>query len=402
MGQLRTRKRGKTWEWSFEGARIDGKRKPISKGGYRTKAEAIEAGTQAKAEYDNAGRVFVPSEMSLADYLDYWLENYVKKQLAHNTYLDYESKVRLHIKPKLGKYRLSSIEPDIVQRWIDDIKINNGFSINMISSVLACLSGALNYAVMPLQYIKSNPCSYVKLTRLKENPRLKERREYICTSEDWNKIITRFPEGNNFYLALMTGYHLGTRIGETYGIDLLNDVDFEKNTIRIERQLQKENKNWICKDPKYESFRILDIDEKYRNLLRKEIIHRKEKMLFYGQYYLKTYITDENVIIQAPANVTMPYREIMPLSARENGELLTPDSFKYCSRVVHYELGIPFFHSHSLRHAHGTILAENGASPKTVMERLGHKDIVTTMNRYVFNTEKMRTDAIRIFEEAIS
>ena len=56
MGQLRTRKRGSTWEWSFEGAKINGKRNPISHGGYRTKAEAITAGTQAKAEYDSAGR----------------------------------------------------------------------------------------------------------------------------------------------------------------------------------------------------------------------------------------------------------------------------------------------------------------------------------------------------------
>ena len=43
MGQLRTRKRGSTWEWSFEGARINGKRNSISKGGYRTKAEALAA-----------------------------------------------------------------------------------------------------------------------------------------------------------------------------------------------------------------------------------------------------------------------------------------------------------------------------------------------------------------------
>ena len=90
MGQLRTRKRGKTWEWSFEGAKVDGKRQSISKGGYRTKAEAIEAGTQAKAEYDNAGRVFTPSEISLSDYLKYWLENYVKVECRPNTYTAYE------------------------------------------------------------------------------------------------------------------------------------------------------------------------------------------------------------------------------------------------------------------------------------------------------------------------
>ncbi|MCC8026850.1 MAG: hypothetical protein LIP16_16325 [Clostridium sp.] len=63
MGQLRTRKRGSTWEWSFEGAKINGKRSPISKGGYRTKADAIAADTQAKAKYDNAGRTFKPVDI---------------------------------------------------------------------------------------------------------------------------------------------------------------------------------------------------------------------------------------------------------------------------------------------------------------------------------------------------
>lgn len=79
MGELRTRKRGKTWEYSFEGAKVEGKRKTISKGGFRTKTDAIAAGTQAKAEYDNAGK------MSVADYMNYWYEQYVLVNLRPNT-----------------------------------------------------------------------------------------------------------------------------------------------------------------------------------------------------------------------------------------------------------------------------------------------------------------------------
>ena len=48
MGELRTRKRGKKWEYSFEGARVNGKRKHISKGGFSTKAEALAAGTRPR------------------------------------------------------------------------------------------------------------------------------------------------------------------------------------------------------------------------------------------------------------------------------------------------------------------------------------------------------------------
>ena len=92
MGELRTRKRGKTWEYSFEGAKIDGKRKPISKGGFRTKADALNAGIKAKAEYDSGGRVFTPSAISLSDYLDYWYKRYASK-LTYKTQDTYKNHI---------------------------------------------------------------------------------------------------------------------------------------------------------------------------------------------------------------------------------------------------------------------------------------------------------------------
>ena len=93
-------------------------------------------------------------------------------------------------------------------------------------------------------------------------------------------------------------------------------------------------------------------------------------------------------IIQMRGNVTMPFKEIMPISVREGGDLLTPNSFKYCAKVIHNELNNSLFHAHCLRHTHGTILAENGASPKVIMERLGHKDIRVTFNTYIFQHRK--------------
>lgn len=401
MGALRTRKRGKTWEWSFEGAKIDGKRQPISKGGYRTKAEAITAGTQAKAEYESAGRVFRPSEISVADYLDYWYENYVQRYLKYNSQLDYERKIRVHIKPVLGKYRLAALEPDIIQKWIDEKK-DEGLSQSMVKNILACLQGALNYAVQPCKFIMSNPCLYVKTPKILVSEESKAHTEYICSPEDYAAILARFPQGSSFYLPIVTGYHCGTRIGETYAIDLLQDVDFKTHTLHIRHQLQREGKTWFYRPPKYDSVRSIKLDPVYESILREELRQRKINQLKYGPYYTKTYLLPDKSIKQCPASESMDYPELMLLSTRENGELFTPESFKYCARVIHQELGNKNFHSHSLRHTHGTILAENGAQPKTVMERLGHKDIKTTLERYIFNTEKMQDDAVRIFAQAIS
>ena len=106
MSNLRFRKRGSHWEFSFEGARIAGKRQTISKSGFRTKAEASAAGAKAMAEYNRAGSVFTPSEISVSDYFDLWLEQYCYNNCKKSTITNYEKKIRLHLKPAIGHYRL--------------------------------------------------------------------------------------------------------------------------------------------------------------------------------------------------------------------------------------------------------------------------------------------------------
>ena len=116
------RKRGSTWSYYFDTAKINGERNKIEKGGFRTQKEALDARAAAIAEYNNSGRTFSPKEISVSDYLDYWLETVIHKNVDHgysyNTYRDYESKIRLHLKPAFGIYRLSSFQyaPDKVQK----------------------------------------------------------------------------------------------------------------------------------------------------------------------------------------------------------------------------------------------------------------------------------------------
>ena len=52
MAQVTCMKRGNYWQYRFEGAKIGGKRKRFTKGGFATKKEAMQAGTKALAEYN--------------------------------------------------------------------------------------------------------------------------------------------------------------------------------------------------------------------------------------------------------------------------------------------------------------------------------------------------------------
>lgn len=403
------RKRGNKWSYYFDVAKIDGKRKKIEKGGFRTQKEALEARTAAIAEYNNTGIFQRYKDISVADYLDYWLENAIKKNIGSNftnsTYNSYLSHVKQHLKPTFGMYRLSALQyhADIIQEWIDNLK-QQGLSRGAITNLLCCLSGALQYAVLPLKYIQNNPCSSVKIGKMAADTRAKERREYILSQDTFNKILNRFPEEHYLHLALLVPYNIGTRIGETFAIDLMSDIDFEKHEIHINRQMQRINKKWFVKPPKYDSCRTIKTGDTVERALQKAITERKKNMFKYGKDFLKTYITDTQELIQCKADVCVPnsYKEVMPLCTRPNGKLATPTSFQVCTRIIQNELNYPFFHSHCLRHTHGTILAENGVNPKTVMERLGHKNIETTLQTYIFNTDTMQQYAVDVFEKAVN
>ena len=88
MSNVTIQKRGKYYQYKFETAKIDGKRKFSSKSGFRTKAEAEKEGIKAYNEYMNTGHDFTPSDMSYSDLLDYWLEKHCYINLKYQMMIE--------------------------------------------------------------------------------------------------------------------------------------------------------------------------------------------------------------------------------------------------------------------------------------------------------------------------
>ncbi|MGC4020404.1 MAG: tyrosine-type recombinase/integrase [Muricomes sp.] len=398
MGELRTRKRGKNWEYSFEAAKVNGKRNTVSKGGFRTKAEAVDAGIQAKAEYDNAGRAFKPSEISVSDYMDYWQENYVKVSCKPNTQRAYKDIIRLHIAPHLGKYRLSSVTPDILQTHMNKLHAK-GLSRTYLKNIHALLSGALKYAVYPAGFIKSNPMEYVKMPRCEHRKSDTDRR--VISQDEFSEITTRFPEDNRYNILFMLCYYSGVRIAECTGLTW-DRVDFATNSITIDRILVKSEKAWYLGTPKTTSSnRTIQIGQTLMDVLKRHRKWQLENRMRYGEFYKNYYIRKDAHIYGIDNTVEYKTTDA-PLEficTHENGTVINPDLARYASRIVNYELGIQF-NFHSLRHTHATILVENGADIKDVQERLGHAQLRTTMDTYVHNTDTMKKRSVDIFEKA--
>lgn len=416
MARINVRDRNKNapdkkpnWEYRFEAAKVDGKRRHISKAGFRTKKDALEAGTKALAEYNNSGLHFEPSEVSVADYLDYWYEQYVVVNLKYNTQAAYRSLIDLHLKPRFGHFKLSALSASAIQQFANELKLN-GFSKSHLVGILTTLSAALDYAIEPLHYLKENPARFVKFPKVERAPR----ERIVLSLDDWQRIIDRFPFGSRFHLPLMIGFHTGLRISEAFALTW-DDVDLEACELSVNKQILKRKvaggkPAWFFGSTKTEaSMRTVKFGPTLADVLRREKQRQEENESKYGDFYtvqgsVKEKDEKGNPLVrivshQKSLGSTLP--RVRFLCVEENGELTTSDSFKYCARIIHHELMMAF-DFHSLRHTHATMLIENGANVKNVQVRLGHEKIETTLQTYVHDTPAMAERSVDIFERALS
>lgn len=404
MSEINVRKRGQKWQYQFEAAKVEGKRKQITKSGFKTKKEALEAGVKALAEYNNSGTHFKPSEMSMYDYLEYWLKNYVELNSRINTITSYKNIIENYLKPSLGVYKLKSLTPSILQSYINKRYIH-GTSKSMLKRIFSVLNLSLKYAVYPCKHIKENPMQYISMPKYEKKS---EQKLKTITIQEFENILDRFPETTDYYLPLMIGFHTGCRIGEVLSLTW-DDIDFNNKTLSINKSLifNPKNKQWYLGPTKtFSSNRTIKIGETLINTLKTFKKKQIENKLKYGEYYKIIYSKEELVnnkqlqrLCTLSANIPSGNLKKQNLvCSRIDGNLLTTNGMKYVSKVINYELNIDF-KFHSLRHTHATLLIQNGANIKDVQTRLGHSSIETTLDTYTHSTEDSSKNTANLFEQ---
>ena len=415
----RKRLRGKTWEYRFEIALIGGKRRQVSKAGFRTKKDALQAGAKALAEYNTIGTIILPSEMSIADLLDSWMTNYVKINLSDSTIHGYTNIVEQHLKPTIGKRMVKSITTQMLQELVNTIYIEKGFSWSSMKNIVTVLKGSFKYAQKTLKIILFSPAEDVLLP--KKGP--EDQRYRVHEIDEIERILTYLMDKPHQYYAALTAYYTGMRISEVYGLTW-DAIDFEHGLIRVNKIVKKLSKNykkgrvrgikgksetiWYfgdCKTTK--SFRTIPVGDRLLNELAEYKTLQEDNKTEYGEYYSHHFLQEEETssrrkvyrIVSQDATKPFPnLPETYPVFVMADGKFNGVNTWSHANREIKNRLGIDFTF-HDLRHTHATILLENGASIKDIQERLGHDKAQTTLDMYVENSPKISKATADIFEK---
>ena len=109
-----------------------------------------------------------PSKLTLSDWLDIWLKEYTFDK-KYSTVKGYKAQIKKHIRPGLGKYNLSQINPMILQRFFNNLSQpddeGNILCPKSIKNVHIIFSGIMQQAVEN-EMIAKNPCKKVKLPKV--------------------------------------------------------------------------------------------------------------------------------------------------------------------------------------------------------------------------------------------
>ena len=337
--------------------------------------EAYNKLIQAQVEV-NQGAYIEPSKMTVEQWLDIWLKTYLKSVRPY-TVLSYTQHVNNHIKPALGEIRLDKLKPHMIQQFYNSLGIAHGnkpgLSPKTVQNIHGVLHKALQQAVK-IGYLRSNASDACELPRA-------EKTEIKPLNEAEIQAFMKAIKGHKFETVFLVLMFTGIRRGEVCGLTW-DHVNFEQNTIYINRQLQQipgQSGVFHLTSTKNGKGRTITAATFVMDALRQYKVQQTEARLKAGPDW-----QDEGFVF-----------------TNKLGRHLSPNTVYNNYKRLVASIGIPQARLHDLRHTYATISLHAGDDIKTVQENLGHHSAAFTLGQYVHATEKMKQDSANRMDQFI-
>ena len=305
------------------------------------------------------------SRMTLGEWLDKWLDEYMIFTVRESTLDSYRAMVKNQVKPFIGSKQISSLTTADMQKFYNKIKKEgrvrehpiHGKTLadSMVRGVHMMLHEALDTAVKE-RLIAKNPtngttvpkCNYPEKQILGDN-QLETFLEAIKGHEYWCDF---------FYVEVLTGL----RRGEICGLKW-QDINFEENKLQVKRSVSVKKGGGVSRgETKTETgVRCIQMPPSVAELLK------SKKQTAITEWVFPHFLHPEQPISPASA-----YRKL---------------------KVILKNAELPLIRFHDLRHTFATHATQGGVDPKTLAGILGHTNASFTLDTYTHVTSDMQKSA---------
>lgn len=348
-------KRGKTWQYTIS-RYVDGKYKPIRKGGFRTRDEAKIAADEVEYKLNTGQRIHVP-EVAFSRYFEDWFTLY-KTHVKPQTYSHYKDTLR-YIENYFGNKPIQAIIRNDYQKFLN--KYGEKYSKETMLKVHGHIRAAVEHALED-ELIRIN---FTKRVTVTGKPPKKKEDKYLEFEESqllYNELFSCLEKGLSYYgvlLLLVSGMRFEELVGLTR-----DDFNFKENTINI-------NKIWGYKKTMPKGFSSTKNETSIRIIGIDPRVMKEFQKLF----------------MKAPDNI----HRLVFFSPTSKYKCLSNSTINKSLRKILDKLNIENkITLHELRHTHASALIYKKASIIYISERLGHSSPDITYKRYAHVMKELR------------
>ena len=361
-GMIRQKKKG---QW--EGRIVVGHKEngdPIFRYVYAKTQKELIGKLHLKIDEFRDAELTEDSKMSLGEWLDKWIAEYMTGTVRKGTLDGYKTYAERYIKPALGDKPTAFITTADVQRFYNHLRKNgriknrhiygNGLSDATVVRIHCMLHEAMDRAVKE-HLISKNPTNGTTV------PKIAKKEMQVLTDKQLDtfmKLVDAQEHWRDFFYTELT---TGLRRGEICGLKW-TDFDENKGKLNINRSIDLRNGEIIVGETKTgKGRRCFYLPVSTANVLRERKKNSKSEWIF-------TDLLNPELPIAPPA----AYRKMKQLLQK---------------------VELPNIRFHDLRHTFATHALTSGVDAKTLSGILGHTNASFTLDTYTHVTTDMQQRA---------
>lgn len=313
----------------------------------------------------------IPSQREkVGPFLRRWLDEVARPTLRASTYSSYDTILKAHLTPGLGRHAIAKLTPADIQMFLNQ-KLASGLSPRRVQYIHAVLRRALVTAER-WGMVSRN------VAKLVDPPRV-PRHEISPLTPEEAKLLMDSSADDRYRALYLTALATGLRQGELLALRW-EDVDLDAGRLHVRHTLANVAGKLTLLEPKTDrSRRMLMLPDVVIDALRAHRTRQRMERLVAGSRWVDSGHVFTSTV-GTPIHAATATRAFQAALTRA---------------------GLPHSRFHDLRHAAATFLLAQGMTLEDVKNQLGHSSIVLTSNTYGHVLEQRQRQVARAMDAVL-